>query len=116
MVAVCTGPRCRALRTLHDPSADAAGPGGAALHHAVRQRPDAVLISTDCLGACDRGCVAAIGTGTAGDDGRITWREQPVGLGLVELPDRAADLAAWVRHGAPAVTALPHQLRQARTG
>lgn len=110
VVAVCAGPRCQALRGLHDPTAAAAGPAGAQLRAAVRERPGAVLVSTGCLGPCARGCVAVVGPGSADAQGRVSWHGRPVGLELVERPDRVAEFAAWVSGPAPDVTRLPERL------
>lgn len=114
VVAVCAGARCRALRQLHDPSAGDAGPAGAQLRAAVRGRPRSVLVSTECLGPCHRGCVAAVGPGSADGRGGVRWHRPPLRLDLVELPGRDADLAAWIRGGAPDPGRLPAALR--RTG
>lgn len=108
IVAVCAGHRCRALRALHEPSATADGTSEL-LRQAVRHRPRSVLISTGCLGPCARGCVAAIGTGTAAR-GEIRWAGRPVGLGMIEIPRRAAALAAWISGSAPDLAALPDEL------
>jgi hypothetical protein len=109
LVAACAGPRCRALRALHDPSAATSGPCGRLLCDAVRRRPGAVLISTGCLGPCERGCVAAVGWGTS-RGGQIRWSARPAGLSLVELPARAAALAAWISGPAPDLRTLPEEL------
>jgi hypothetical protein len=109
LVAVCAGPRCRALRALHDPSAAASGPCGQLLCEAVRQRPGAVLVSTGCLGPCARACVAAVGWGMS-HGGQLRWSGRPAGLGLVELPARAAALAAWISGSAPDLETLPGEL------
>ena len=114
LVAVCAGRRCQALRALHDPSASASGNCGQLLKEAVRRRPRSVLISTGCLGPCGRGCVAAVGAGTA-TEGEIRWTAQPVGLGLVEIPERAAALAAWITSSAPDLSTLPETLRRVGT-
>ena len=108
VVAVCAGRRCQALRDLHVSSADADGTG-ALLRQAVRRRPRSVLVSTGCLGPCARGCVAAIGTGTAAS-GEICWTSRPVGLGMVEMPQRAVALAAWITSSAPDLATLPEIL------
>ncbi|HTQ90605.1 MAG TPA: hypothetical protein VMK84_14075 [Streptosporangiaceae bacterium] len=109
LVAACAGPRCRALRALHDPSARASGPCGRLLCEAVRQRPGAVLVSTGCLGPCERACVAAVGWGMS-QAGQIRWSGRPAGLSLVEMPARAAALAAWVAGSAPDLKTLPEDL------
>ena len=109
LVAVCAGRRCQALRALHDPSASASGNCGQLLKEAVRRRPRSVLISTGCLGPCARGCVAAVGTGSA-TEGEIRWTGHPVGLGLIEMPERAAALAAWITSSAPDLSTLPETL------
>jgi hypothetical protein len=109
LVAACAGPRCRALRALHDPSAAASGPGGRLLCEAVRHRPGAVLVSTGCLGPCERACVAAVGWGTS-RAGELCWAGRPAGVGLVEMPARAAALAAWISGSAPDLKTLPEDL------
>jgi hypothetical protein len=108
VVAVCAGQRCRALRALRDPSA--AGNGTSELlRQAVRRRPRSVLVSTGCLGPCARGCVAAVGTGSAAS-GELRWTGRPVGLGMVEMPQRAAALAGWITGSAPDLATLPETL------
>lgn len=109
LVAACAGPRCRALRTLHDPSAAAFGSCGQLLCEAVRRRPGSVLLSTGCLGPCQRGCVAAVGWAVS-DRGQLRWSARPVGLGMVEIPQRAMALAAWISGSAPDLTTLPEPL------
>jgi len=109
VIAACAGPRCRALRSLHDPSARASGPCGRLLCEAVRHRPGAVLISTACLGPCERACVVAVGWGTA-RRGHLSWSGRPVGLSLAEMPARASALAAWISASAPDLAALPEDL------
>jgi len=109
LIAVCAGPRCRGLRNLHDPSATTSGPCGQILCEAVRRRPGSVLISTGCLGPCQRACVAAVGW-AVGDSGQLRWSGRPVGLGMVEMPLRAAALAAWISGSAPDLTTLPEPL------
>ena len=111
LVAACAGPRCRALRALHDPSAAASGPCGQLLAEAVRQRPRAVLVSTGCLGPCERACVAAVGWGMS-HRGQLRWSGRPAGLGLVEMPAHAAALAAWISGSAPDLKTLPGDLRR----
>ena len=109
LVAACAGPRCRGLRVLHDPSAAASGPSGQLLGNAVRRRPGAVLLSTGCLGPCQRGCIAAVGWAVSAG-GQLRWSGRPVGLGMVETPPRAAALAAWIAGTAPDLTTLPEPL------
>jgi hypothetical protein len=109
LVAVCAGHRCQALRALHEPSAAGSGSCGQLLKEAVRRNPRAVLISTRCLGPCARGCVAAVGSGTA-TEGGIHWTGRPVGLGMIEMPERAAALAAWITSSAPDLATLPEVL------
>ena len=53
--------------------------------------------------------MAAVGTGTA-TAGQIRWTGHPVGLGLVEIPERAAALAAWITSSAPDLSTLPETL------
>jgi hypothetical protein len=53
--------------------------------------------------------VAAVGTGTAGN-GELRWSGRPVGLSLVDLPRRAAALAAWISSTAPDLATLPETL------
>jgi hypothetical protein len=94
---------------MHDPSASASGHCGQLLKEAVRRSPRSVLISAGCLGPCARGCVAAVGTGTA-TEGEIRWTGRPVGLGLIEIPERAGALAAWITSSAPDLSTLPEML------
>jgi len=72
-------------------------------------------VSTGCLGPCARGCVAAVGAGTA-TDGEVRWSGRPAGLGMVEIPERAAALAAWISDSAPDLSALPQTLWRIGTG
>jgi hypothetical protein len=109
LVAACAGPRCRALRALHDPSAATFGPCGRPLSEAVRHRPGAVLISTGCLGPCERACVAAVGWGMS-RGGQIRWSARPTRLSMIEMPARAAALAAWISGSAPDMRTLPEDL------
>jgi hypothetical protein len=83
----------------------------ALLRAAVGERPDAVLVSTDCLGPCSQGSVVAVGRGQA-TVGRLTWLGRPVSLGLVERPERARNLNNWIRGGAPDLITLPTSLLQ----
>jgi hypothetical protein len=42
--------------------------------------------------------------------GELRWSGRPVGLGMVEMPVRAAALAAWVAGSAPDPATLPEPL------
>ena len=108
VVALCGGYRCRALRARHGPPVTADSTGQL-LRQAVRRRPRSVLISTGCLRPCAGGCVAAVGTGTVGG-GELCWSGRPVGLSMVDIPRRAAALAAWISSSAPDLATLPEML------
>ena len=90
LVALCTGHRCAALHRL-------AGTGDAVdqLAEAVRHTSGAVLVTTGCVGACDRAAVAGLAHRAAGSDrpGPATWVTE------VHTPERTADLLAWVTAG-----------------
>lgn len=112
-VAYCAGHRCAALRRGHAdrPSDDTAEPSSAPpslnqLRAAIRCRPDSVLISTGCLGRCERASVVIVGWGhTAGKI--ITWSQPPIVVDLVDRTDRAAALASWVATTAPRSDTMP---------
>ena len=53
--------------------------------------------------------MAAVGTGMA-TTGEIRWTGRPVGLGLIEMPERAAALAGWITSSAPDLSTLPETL------
>ncbi|MBM9469337.1 hypothetical protein [Nakamurella leprariae] len=110
-VAYCTGQRCAALhdrRCHHGP--DEHPPSVACLHASVRTRPEAVLIATDCLGACHRGSLAVVGP-AAVQAGSVRWLRPPVAVELMDDPDRAGALADWITAGAPDPATLPPMLR-----
>jgi hypothetical protein len=91
LVARCDGPRCAGLRRLREGPEDP-------VRAAVRKRRDGVLMSTDCLGACTLGAVAALGW-ARGEDSRLSWTDPPVMFCQVDLPAQAAALAARISDG-----------------
>lgn len=112
LVALCMGHRCAALWRLAG-----AADGVDRLAEVVRHTSGAVLVTTGCVGACDRAAVAGLAArapGT-GEPGPAVW------LTEVQTPERAAGLAAWVAAGGPglgepATEALPGCLRAAVVG
>ena len=102
LVALCDGHRCAALRRL-------AGAAGSVpdLAAAVRATRGAVLVTTDCVGACDRGAVAGLArrAPVTGEAGPAVW------LAEVQTAERTAALVDWVTAGGP----LPGCLRTALT-
>ncbi len=108
LVAACTGTRCAAVRRPHDPGADPVDRCGHLLRAAVRQRPDAVLLSTACLGPCHLGSVAAVGWARPrAQGGRLDWLARPVLLTMLDSPKRAAAASSWINAGAPDAGTLP---------
>lgn len=71
LVAACGGQRCRMLRQLHNPPNPGMDTGASLLRDAVRQRRDAVLISTGCLNACSHGSVVVVGWATMPKAGSV---------------------------------------------
>jgi hypothetical protein len=53
--------------------------------------------------------VAAVGWGTS-RVGQLRWAGRPAGIGLAEMPARAAALAAWISGSAPDLKTLPEDL------
>ena len=92
LVALCAGHRCAGLRRLAG-SADAVD----RVAEAVRHTSGAVLVTTGCVGACDRAAVAGLARrapGT-GQPGPAVW------LTEVQSAERTAGLVAWVAAGGP---------------
>ena len=58
---------------------------------------------TDCLDVCERANVIVVQPSPAGRaaGGRPVW------LGLVNQPDAAEDIAAWIRAGGPGLAPIP---------
>lgn len=111
LVVACGGQRCRVLRQLQT-TATASGDGGTdLLRDAVRQRRDAVLISTGCLGVCSYGSVVVVGWATSPHAAALSWSSPPIMVGLTERPQRTTDLARWIQGSAPAKTTMPIGLR-----
>lgn len=121
LVAYCNGSRCAGLRRLHaNPSAaglpapaplhcrsdDRASSILEPLHRAVRQRPHSLLLSTDCLGSCAQGPMAALGWGLLTPAG-AKWIHRPIGVGLIDRPGRAAELGHWIATTAPELESAP---------
>lgn len=97
LVARCAGHRCAALarpRTGPDDLVAAA----------LRLRRDGVLMSTDCLGRCHAGAVAAVGWAHT-DGKRLCWERPPAVVDQVETEDAARALAAWLEGGCNEVSA-----------
>ena len=108
LVAACGGVRCAALRRLRGPAAGPVDRCGHLLRAAVRRRPDAVLLSTACLGPCHLGSVAAVGWARArARGGRLDWLARPVLLTMLDRPERAAAASGWITAGAPDAHTLP---------
>ena len=110
LVALCDGHRCAALRRLAGAAREVPD-----LAAAVRATRGAVLVTTGCVDACDRGAVAGLArrAPVTGEAGPAVW------LAEVQTPERTAGLVAWVVAGGPGVTgpgALPGCLRTAVTG
>ena len=101
LVALCDGHRCAALRRLAgtDALADVAA--------AVRATRGAVLVTTGCVDACERGSVAGLAqrAPVTGAVGPAVW------LAEVQSPERTAAIVDWVTAGGP----LPDCLRTALT-
>ena len=101
LVAICDGHRCAALRRLAGTAAlaDVAA--------AVRATRGAVLVTTGCVDACERGSVAGLAqrAPVTGATGPAVW------LAEMQTPERTAALVDWVTAGGP----LPGCLRTAVT-
>ena len=111
LVALCTGHRCAALHRLAgtDPLTEVGA--------AVRRTRGAVLLTTGCVGACDRGSVAGLArrAPVTGQTGSAVWLSQ------VQTPERTAALVAWVHAGGPGAAGtgrdlVPACLREAVAG
>ncbi|MGY1839534.1 MULTISPECIES: hypothetical protein [unclassified Modestobacter] len=105
LVAVCTDHRCAALRRLAG-----TGDGMQQLAAAVRSTSGAVLVTADCVGACDRASV--VGVARRAPDARAAG--PALWLSETQSPERTAALVDWVRDDGAAV--LPECLRGAVAG
>ena len=103
VVARCGGHRCAALAR---PRADHTD----LVASALRERRDGVLISTECLGRCHAGAVAAVGWART-DGTHLRWERTPVVVDQVETADAARSLADWLAHDCP-LRASPTQRRR----
>jgi (2Fe-2S) ferredoxin len=93
LVAVCAGHRCSALHRL------VTGQDGAdRLRSTIKTGTGGVLVSTECLGACARGAVAAVARrdGNTGVTGPSVW------LGGMDQPAALDALLSWLASGGPA--------------
>lgn len=115
-VAYCAGHRCAALRrepASHDgddgQASSSAAPTLDQLRAAIRYRPDSVLISTGCLGRCERASVAIVGWGQTAQK-TIIWTQPPIVVDLIDRTDRAAALASWIATTAPRPDTMPAPL------
>jgi (2Fe-2S) ferredoxin len=93
LVAVCAGHRCSALHRL------ATGQDGAGrLRSTIKTGTGGVLVSTECLGVCARGAVAAVARrdGSTGVTGPSVW------LSEMDQPAALAALLGWLASGGPA--------------
>lgn len=93
LIALCEGHRCDALHRLAD------GQKGAdRLRPAIATSQGAVLVSTQCLGACASGAVAAVArrNGATGMTGQSVW------LGGVDHPAVLGVLLGWIESGGSA--------------
>lgn len=113
LVAYSNGNRCAGLRRLAAAAAAAAEshaepasrlPALEPLHRAVRRRPRSLLLLTPCLGHCDQAPMAALGWAVIAD-AVARWTGRPVGVGLLERPERVAALGQWIATTAPDVDA-----------
>ena len=93
LVALCEGHRCDALHRLADGQT-----GADRLRSAIATSRGAVLVSTQCLGACASGSVAAVARrdGATGVIGSSVW------LGGVDQPAVLAVLLRWIESGGTA--------------
>ncbi|WP_146069513.1 hypothetical protein [Cryobacterium sp. Y11] len=92
LVALCAGYRCNALHRLAD------GQNGAdRLRSTIAASRGAILVSTECLGACARGAVAAVARrdGSTGMTGPSVW------LGGLDQPVALDALLGWIASGGP---------------
>jgi hypothetical protein len=101
LVALCTGHRCAALHRLAGTDAFTE------VAAAVRATRGAVLVTTGCVDACDRGSVAGLASRApiTGEAGPAVW------LAEVQTAERTSALVDWVTAGGP----LPDCLRTALT-
>ncbi|MGY1750338.1 hypothetical protein [Modestobacter sp. SYSU DS0511] len=105
VVAVCTGHRCAALRRLAGTD-----DGVPQLAAAVRATSGAVLVTAECVGACDRASV--VGVARRPPDARAAG--PAIWLAETQTPERTAALVNWVRDDGSGV--LPECLRGAVAG
>jgi len=98
LVALCEGHRCKALHRLADGQ-----DGTSRLRSTIANGRGAVLVSTECLGACAEGAVAMVGRrdGGTGVTGPTVW------LGGMDQPDTLAALLRWIRSGGPPFSDVP---------
>ena len=101
LIARCDGSRCAGLHRLREENTS--------LRAAVRRRPDAVLMTTLCLGHCELAAVAAVGWARSAHNS-LAWLGPPVLLERTDTAERAAALASWVTAGAPEPGTLPDGL------
>ena len=92
LVALCSGHRCTALHRLADGQ-----DGTDRLRSTIATGRGAVLVSTECLGACANGAVAAVARrdGSTGTTGPAIW------LGGMDQPDALDALLSWITSGGP---------------
>ncbi len=98
LVALCAGHRCNALHHL------ATGQSGTdRLRPTIASERGAVLVSTDCLGACASGAVAAVARrdGATGKTGPSVW------LGGMDQPAALDAFLSWLSAGGPLRTDEP---------
>jgi len=90
LVALCEGHRCDALHRLADGQK-----GVDRLRSTIAASRGAVLVSTQCLGNCASGAVAAVARrdGTTGVTGPSVW------LGGVDQPAVLDVLLSWIESG-----------------
>ncbi|MQA34698.1 hypothetical protein [Modestobacter roseus] len=105
VVAVCTGHRCAGLRRLA--GTEDSVPRLAA---AVRETSGAVLVTAECVGACDR--AAVVGVARRAPDARAAG--PALWLAETQSAERTAALVDWVRDDGAGV--LPVCLRGAVAG
>ncbi|TFC96766.1 MULTISPECIES: hypothetical protein [Cryobacterium] len=98
LVALCAGHRCNALHRLADGQ-----DGSDRLRSTIATGKGAVLLSTECLGACAHGAVAAVARrdGTTGMTGPALW------LGGMDHPDTLIALLSWIASGGPPPIDMP---------
>lgn len=116
-VAYCAGHRCSALHrnpvghgeTDDGQPAPSTEPTLDHLKAAIRSRPGSVLISTACLGRCERASVAIVGWGRTAEKS-IAWTQPPIFVDLIDRTERAAALASWIATTAPRRDTMPAPL------